>query len=75
MALRLGERRRGTKRRHGSREGTGREQTGRKKYVIYLRERGREKTPLGLANTHRQIIYIVLNIVAWWLFIALSFIY
>ena len=42
--------RRGTKRRHGSRERTGREQTDGKKYVIYLRERRREKTPLRLAK-------------------------
>ena len=52
-----------------------REQTDRKKYVIYLRERRREKTPPRLAKACKHCIYISLNIVAWWLFIALSFIY
>lgn len=50
MATRLG-RERGT-RQQGN--GAGREQT-EKKYVIYLRERRRRKTPLRLANTYKSV--------------------
>ena len=46
----------------------------KKEYVIFKGER-REKTPPRLAKACKHCIYILLNIVAWRPFIALSFIY
>ena len=69
-------RRRGRNRRHGSRQGAGRDQTDRKKEIYkYLRERRREKRRRDSQKRANMCIYISLNTVAWWLFIALSFIY
>ena len=58
---------------HGSRQGAGRER--KKERYKYLRER-REKKRRRDSQKHTSVcIYISLNTVAWWLFIALSFIY
>ena len=59
---------------HGSREGENR-QTEKKEIYKYLRERGEEKTPLRLAKARKHVHIHFTNIVACWLFIALSFIY
>lgn len=60
---------------HNRQEQTGTEGAGRKKDMIYLRERGGEKHRRDSQKRASVCIYISLNIVAWWLFIALSFIY
>lgn len=58
----------------GSRQGARRD--GKKKeYVIYLRERGEKKHRRDSQKYTSVCIYILLNIVAWWPCIALSFIY
>ena len=57
----------------------GREQTENrqteKRYDIYLRERRRGKRRRDSQKRASVCVYILLNIVAWWPFIALSFIY
>ena len=57
-----------------SRSGRKQRDQAEKRYDIFKGER-REKTPLRLAKACKHCIYILPNIVVWWLFIALSFIY
>ena len=58
---------------HGSRQGAERER--KKEIYKYLRERREEKRRRDSQKRVNVCIYISLNTVAWWLFIALSFIY
>ena len=58
---------------HGSRQGAGRER--KKEIYKYLREIRREKRRRDSQKRASVCIYILLNTVACWLFIALSFIY
>ena len=60
-------------RRNGSRQGAGRER--KKEIYKYLRERREEKRRRDSQKRVNMCIYISLNTVACWLFIALSFIY
>ena len=72
MALRLGSGG-GNKEEHGSRQGAGRD--GKKKSSNIFKGEKREKTPPRLAKACKHVYYILLNIAACGLFIALSFIY
>ena len=66
----------GNEEEHGSRQGAERDQTDRKKrYDIYLRERREKKRRRDSQKRVSVCIYILPNIVACRLFIALSFIY
>ena len=58
---------------HGSRQGAGRER--KKEIYKYLRESREEKRRRDSQKRVNMCIYISLNTVACWLFIALSFIY
>ena len=61
------------RKRAGARQQGGSRET-EKRYDIYLRER-REKNTAETRKGMQVCVYILLNIVACWLFIALSFIY
>ena len=67
----------GNEEEHGSRQGAERDQTdrGKKERYKYLRERREKKRRRDSQKRASVCIYISLNTVAWWLFIALSFIY